>query len=114
MPRPLVGRPPVFENYFDHESPTGETLLDRVLATGYLPRRSTYVVGENIALGTLQLATPSAIVARWMRSPSHRANILDSDFRDSGIGIVAGVPLRYFDGLGGGTYTQEFGVIARG
>jgi uncharacterized protein YkwD len=104
----------VFENYFNHESPTGETLLDRVLATRYLPRGSTYVVAENIALGTLRFATPSAIVARWMRSPAHKTNILDRDFRDSGVGIVVGVPFRYSGGLGGVIYTQEFGVIARG
>lgn len=102
----------VFGNYFAHVSPRGETLLDRVLATGYLPPRSTYIVGENIALGTLQLATPASIVARWMRSPSHKANILDGDFSDTGVGIVAGVPFRYSNGLGGVTYTQEFGVIA--
>jgi uncharacterized protein YkwD len=103
----------VFENYFNHVSPTGERLLDRVVLTGYLPRRSTYIVGENIALGALEFGTPSAIVARWMRSPTHKANILDRDFRDSGIGTVAAIPFRYSDGLGGVTYTQEFGVIAR-
>ena len=103
----------VFENYLNHVSPTGERLLDRVVRTGYLPRRSTYIVGENIALGALEFGTPSAIVARWMRSPAHKANILDRDFRDSGIGIVAAIPFRYSDGLGGVTYTQEFGVIAR-
>ena len=47
----------VFENYFNHVSPTGETLLDRVVRTGYLPRRSTYIVGENIALGALEFGT---------------------------------------------------------
>ena len=103
----------VFVNYFAHASPTGQTLLDRVLATGYLSRGATYIIGENIAVGALQLATPAAIVARWMRSPTHRADILDRDFRDSGIGIVAQVPSRYSGGLRGATYTQEFGVIAR-
>ena len=79
-------------NYFDHISPGGETPLLRIQAGGYLPRRSTYIVGENIAVGMLQLATPSAIVAAWMASPDHRANILNRDFRDTGIGIVAEAP----------------------
>jgi uncharacterized protein YkwD len=102
----------VSENYFDHVSPTGETPLQRIKASTYLPRRSTYLLGENIAVGTMQLATPASIVASWMRSPDHRANILNSDFRDSGVGIVAQAPSRYSGGQQGATYTQQFGVIA--
>jgi uncharacterized protein YkwD len=103
----------VAENYFDHVSPAGETPLERIKASTYLPRRSVYLVGENIALGTLQLATPAAIVASWMKSSHHRANILSPDFRDSGIGIVAQAPSRYSNGQPGATYTQQFGVIAK-
>jgi uncharacterized protein YkwD len=101
----------VSENYFDHVSPAGETPLQRIKASTYLPHRSTYMVGENIALGTMQLATPASIVASWMKSPDHRANILNPDFRDSGIGIVARAPSRYSGGQQGATYTQQFGVI---
>jgi uncharacterized protein YkwD len=103
----------VAKDYFDHVSPAGETPLDRVAAGGYLPRSGTYVVGENIAVGTVQLATPAAIVSSWMASRDHRANILNRDFRDSGLGIVAQAPGQYAAGLPGATYTQEFGVIAR-
>jgi uncharacterized protein YkwD len=99
-------------NYFDHVSPAGETPLARIKASTYLPRRSTYLVGENIALGTMQLSTPQAIVASWMKSPDHRANILNPDFRDSGVGIAARAPSRYSSGQRGATYTQQFGVIA--
>jgi uncharacterized protein YkwD len=102
----------VSENYFDHVSPAGETPLQRIKASTYLPRRSAYLVGENIAVGTMQLATPASIVAGWMRSPDHRANILNPDFRDSGMGIVAKAPSRYSGGQAGATYTQQFGVIA--
>jgi uncharacterized protein YkwD len=101
----------VSENYFDHVSPAGETPLERIKASTYVPRRSGYMVGENIALGTLQLATPAAIVASWMTSSHHRANILNPDFRDSGIGIAARAPSRYSNGQPGATYTQQFGVI---
>ena len=103
----------VAENYFDHTSPGGQTPLARIKASTYLPRRSAYLVGENIAIGTMQLATPASIVASWMQSPDHRANILNPDFRDSGVGIVARAPSRYSGGQGGATYTQEFGVIAK-
>ena len=103
----------VARNYFDHTSPAGETLLDRIKASTYLPPRVGYILGENIALGTMQLATPAAIVDTWMKSPGHRANILNADFRDSGLGVVARAPRRYSQGQPGATYTQQFGAIAR-
>jgi uncharacterized protein YkwD len=103
----------VAENYFDHVSPAGETPLERIKASTYLPRRSVYLVGENIALGTMQLSTPEAIVASWMKSSHHRANILNPDFRDSGVGIVAQAPSKYSGGQPGATYTEQFGVIAK-
>ena len=103
----------VARNYFDHTSPAGETLLDRIKASTYLPPRAGYILGENIALGTMQLATPAAIVASWMASPGHRANILNADFRDSGLGVVARAPRRYAHGQPGATYTQQFGAVTR-
>ena len=103
----------VDRNYFDHTSPGGQTLLDRIKASTYLPPRAGYVLGENIALGTMQLATPAAIVDGWMKSPGHRANILNADFRDSGLGVVARAPQRYSQGQRGATYTQQFGAVTR-
>jgi uncharacterized protein YkwD len=103
----------VAANYFDHVSPTGETTLARIKASSYLPRRAAYVVGENIALATGQLSTPALIVESWMKSPGHRANILDSDFRDSGIGVVAHAPLMFSHGQAGATYTQQFGAVSK-
>jgi uncharacterized protein YkwD len=101
----------VAEDYFDHTSPTGKTLLDRIRASGYLRHRWSYELGENIAAATLWLATPAEIVSAWMQSPPHRANILDSDFVASGIGVVATVPAKYSDGEDGATYTEDFGVV---
>jgi uncharacterized protein YkwD len=103
----------VARNYFDHTSPAGETVLDRIKASTYLPPRAGYILGENIALGTMQLATPAAIVDSWMKSPGHRANILNGDFRDSGLGVVARAPRRYSQGQPGATYTEQFGAISR-
>ena len=103
----------VARNYFDHTSPGGETVLERIKASTYLPPRAGYIVGENIALGTMRLATPSAIVASWMKSPGHRANILDGDYRDTGLGVVAKAPGRYAHGQPGATYTQQFGAVLR-
>src|SRR5438477_162532 len=70
-----------------------------------------YVIGENLAWGTLNLATPEAIVAAWVASPGHLANILEAEYRDTGIGVVAQVPSSLSGGEPGATYAQEFGVI---
>ena len=55
--------------------------------------------------------TPRAIVAAWMASPGHRANILDARFRDTGIGVSPHPPASLADGQAGAIYTQDFGVI---
>ena len=73
-----------------------------------------YEVGENIAWGTLWLSTPRAIVAAWMASPGHRANILDAHYRDTGIGVSPHPPTSLAPGQAGAIYTQDFGVIVTG
>jgi uncharacterized protein YkwD len=99
-------------DYFEHFGPRGQTPLARILAAGYISsRRAGYEVGENIAWGTQYLATPSAIVAAWMASPGHRANILDRRFRDTGIGVSPRPPSSLANGQPGAIYTQDFGVI---
>lgn len=99
-------------DYFEHSGSGGQTPLDRLRAAGYIySSRIGYEVGENIAWGTGSLGTPRAIVAAWMASPGHRANILDGRFRDSGIGVSPHVPNSLAHGQSGGIYTQDFGLI---
>ena len=43
----------------------------------------------------------------WMSSAGHRENILDSRFRDVGVGIAVGAPAKVAGPAG--TYTTEFG-----
>jgi uncharacterized protein YkwD len=106
----MVGR-----DYFEHISPTGSTPLDRIRATGYVEsHRDGYSVGENIAWGTLQLATPKAIVDSWIASPGHLANILDTEYRETAVGVVAGVPSALAHGQPGAIYTQDFGAVIVG
>lgn len=101
-------------NYFDHVSPSGITPVDRVREAGYIPNSEVgYVVGENLAWGTLSLSTPEAIVNAWIASPEHLANILESKYRDTGIDVRPEVPTSLAEGVEGGLYTQEFGVIVR-
>ena len=44
-----------------------------------------------------------------MNSPGHRENILNADYREIGVGVVAGNPAKT-DGAGA-TYATTFGVI---
>ena len=102
----------IADDYFAHVSPTGETPVDRVRTTGYIPGPSAgYVIGENLAWGTYGLATPQAIVAAWTASPGHLANILEGQYRETGIGIAPSVPSSLANGAPGATYAQEFGAI---
>lgn len=93
--------------FFDHVSPSGSTLVQRIERVGYMSPRSAWCVGENIAYGTGGYATPATTVRMWMHSPGHRANILRGRFREIGIGIAVGVPMRGWSG--GATYTTDFG-----
>ena len=73
-----------------------------------------YEVAEDIAWGTLSLATPRSIVAGWMASPRHRVNILNPGFRSTGVGVSPHAPASFAEGQAGATYTQDFGVILTG
>ncbi len=100
------------KDYFAHTTPSGETQQDRVLASGYIPNAQVgYTIGENIAWGTLYLATPSSIVAAWIASPEHLANILNPEYRETGVGVDPAAPPSLAEGQPGAIYTQEFGVI---
>jgi uncharacterized protein YkwD len=61
-------------------------------------------LGENIAAG---YPTPEAVVAGWMASPGHRANILSPNFTEIGIGVTSGT------GTYGVYWAEEFGSRAQ-
>jgi uncharacterized protein YkwD len=99
-------------NYFAHVSPSGETPVQRIQATGYVPSPlDGYVLGENLAWGTYELGTAESIVAAWIASPPHLANILEARYTETGIGVTPAVPSSRGEGAPGATYAQEFGVI---
>jgi uncharacterized protein YkwD len=105
----------VSENYLEHVGPQGDTPQTRMRAAGYIySSRIGFEVGENIGWGTLTRSTPQAIVAAWMASPGHRANILDGRFRDSAVGVSPHPPSSLAHHQPGGIYTQDFGVITGG
>jgi len=95
----------VRRRFFDHVSPGGSTMAERIKRTNYLDDTRGWSLGENLAWGSRSRATPVQIVAAWMHSAGHRRNILDGGFREIGIGIALGSPT----GGAGATYVNEFG-----
>jgi uncharacterized protein YkwD len=96
-------------DYFDHTTPGGVTMVDRIKGSGYVRPNRGWMIGENLEWGTGSLATPRGAMKAWMNSPEHRANILQRGYRELGVGIALGTPKA---GLSGGaTYTVDFGVI---
>jgi uncharacterized protein YkwD len=80
-------------------------------AHGDFARRLTGVgargptVGENLGWGVGFRGTAQGIVAAWLESPSHRANLLRRGFRRVGLGRLVG----RFAGNGGATVvTADF------
>jgi len=98
----------VRRSYFAHDSRSGATFMDRIRRMGYLRDRRTWVLGENIAWGGGSRSTPRAVVGSWMRSPPHRANILQRRFREIGIGSALGSPVG--TEAPAATYTTDFGA----
>jgi uncharacterized protein YkwD len=96
----------VDDNFFDHVSPGGSNLTSRVRKTNYLKSARSWALGENLAWGTGERATPRQTVEGWMNSPGHKTNILNGKFRDIGIGVARGTPRS---GSNGATYTTNFG-----
>src|SRR3954453_2379145 len=99
----------VRNDFFDHVSPGGSTLVGRVRRTAYLASAQGWSLGENIAWGAGRLATPRQTMRAWMHSSGHRHNILTGRFTEIGIGIAPGAPVRLPDGMPAATYTTDFG-----
>lgn len=69
-------------NYFSHTSPTYGSPFQMIKSFGISYRSAA----ENIAKG---YKTPKEVVAGWMNSSGHRANILNSSFTHIGVGYVS-------------------------
>ncbi len=69
--------------FFDHINPDGEDFADRLSRAGF----DWSAIGENIAKGQDSAAT---VMAGWMDSPGHCANILEPRFEVLGVGYYEG------------------------
>lgn len=76
--------------FYSHQTPEGESELQRIERTGYLnidtigAAHWTTATAENIAKGQ---ETPEEVVRDWMESPDHRKNILSKEYEDLGVGV---------------------------
>ncbi|WP_297132054.1 CAP domain-containing protein [Terrisporobacter sp.] len=69
------------KNYFSHTSPTYGSPFDMMKKFNI----SYKTAGENIAMGQ---KTPAQVVEAWMNSEGHRANILNKNYTDLGVGVA--------------------------
>jgi uncharacterized protein YkwD len=67
------------QDFFSHTGKDGSSLGSRISATGY----QFSAAAENIAAGS---STPEQVVSSWMNSSGHRANILNPNLKEIGIG----------------------------
>ena len=96
------------KGYFAHNSFNGETVKARLERFGYtFSGYSFWKYGENIYWGSGTSASPDSAHKWWMNSTGHKANILNRDFREVGIGVRTGT---YKGNAGAKMYTVDFGV----
>ena len=69
--------------YFSHQSPTYGSPFDMLKKFGVSYRSA----GENIAAGQ---RTPQEVMNAWMNSSGHRANILNKNYTELGVGYYKG------------------------
>lgn len=74
----------MINGYFAHTSPSGITPWHWIKEAGY----SYQYAGENLAIN---FSDSSLVTEAWMNSPSHRANILSSNFTEIGVATVKGL-----------------------
>ena len=72
---------------FSHTA-CGHAFTYRQQQVGYA--KGCYGAGENIAWGSSSLGTVRSIMAGWLNSDGHRANLLDGQFEAHGVGLVTG------------------------
>jgi len=67
-------------DYFSHTCPEGKTFIDRLRKNGVRYRAAA----ENIAYGQ---KTAQEVLDAWLKSPGHRANLMNPRYRRLGLGL---------------------------
>jgi uncharacterized protein YkwD len=90
----------ILYQYFDHTQPGSNIGFDHFIDD---QKYAFIKIGENLAMG--DFSTSKEVVDAWMRSPTHRANILDTTYTEIGVSIQEGI----FKGKQVVFITQHFG-----
>jgi uncharacterized protein YkwD len=100
----------VRRGFFAHESADGSHFSARVRRY-YRPQGSgRYAVGENLLWYSPSVSAQRAVVM-WLRSPGHRANLLDRNWKEIGLSAVhAAAAPGAFRGREVTVLTADFGV----
>lgn len=69
------------ENFFSHSDREGRTVIQRAAKLNWSK------IGENLFMCDGMDDFTSFSVRGWMKSPTHRQNILDREWTDTGIGV---------------------------
>lgn len=85
-------------DYWAHNSPRGVTPWVFITDAGY----NYLYAGENLAR---DFAAPEAVVAAWMASPTHRDNMVNPHYEDTGVAVIDG----FFQGHETTLVVQMFG-----
>jgi uncharacterized protein YkwD len=72
--------------YFAHTSPTGVTLLQRVVASRF-QTSGTWYAGEVLSWSYGSKRRATEVVKMWMASPTHRRVLLSTDPRFAWVGL---------------------------
>jgi uncharacterized protein YkwD len=91
--------------YFAHTSPTGSTLTQRVMGSGFITYGQWWA-GETLAWGSGSYGSPAKVVKAWLNSPEHRAIMLSPRYHLVGIGRAYGTFLGH---PGASVWTVDWG-----
>lgn len=70
-------------NYWAHNSPSGKSPWEFFKLVGY----DYSIAGENLAK---DFSDNDSVINAWMKSPTHKANIIHTKYKEIGIGVVQG------------------------
>lgn len=88
-------------DYLSHTDHKGRRVVERARDFGLFEWRA---LGENIAWLSGYEDPAGRVVDRWMASSGHRRNILQSSYRESGVGLAVSPGGKYY-------FTQVFVLL---
>ena len=93
------GKDMIAKNYWSHTTPEGKQPWDFITSNGYV-----YVfAGENLARN---FSDSPSVMKAWLASPSHKANLLDAHYHETGVAVLEG----YYGGTDTVLIVQMFGT----